>query len=88
MGNGGRNSNGGRATVASHGTQKANGGRCTVASHGPQMGNGGRATKGKKKKRSGKKNKPRRCSACVKAGRDPECYPCKGRGRPKCPHLC
>ena len=42
MGNGGRNSNGGRATVASH---------------GPQLGNGAPATKGKKKKLSGKTKK-------------------------------
>ena len=52
-----------------------------VASHGPQLANGGRTTgllAGRRK--DGKKKRPKRCLACVKAGRDPECYSCKGRG--------
>ena len=80
---------GGLARVESHGPQLANGGRATNASHGPQLGNGGRATgRPAGRRKDGKKKKPKRCLACVKAGRDPECYSCKGRGRPKCPHLC
>ena len=43
-------SDGGKATVASHGPQLANGGKqggkATVASHGPQLGNGGRSAAG------------------------------------------
>ena len=84
--------NGGLATVESHGPQMAICGRATNASHGPQLGSvgrvAGRATGrlgGHRK--DGKKKKPKRCLACVKAGRDPECYSCKGRGSPECPHL-
>jgi hypothetical protein len=62
----------------------ANGGRATVASHDPQMANGGHLG-GRRK--DGKKKKRKRCLACVKAGRDPECYSCKGRGPVPCPHL-
>ena len=83
---------GGRATVESHGPQLANGPRATVESHGPQLGNGGRVTgratgRTRGARKDGKKKKPKRCLACVKAGRDPECYSCKGRGRYECPHL-
>ena len=53
-----------------------------------RIGNGGRATgRPAGRRKDGKKKSPKRCLACVKAGRDPECYSCKGRGRPKCPHL-
>ena len=83
---------GGRATVASHGPQMANGGLATIESHGPQMANGGlvgayATGRPAGRRKDGKKKKPKRCLACVKAGRDPECYSCKGRGNPECPHL-
>jgi len=84
--------NGGRCTVESPGPQMANGGRCNVESHGPQMANGGlvggyATGRPAGRRKDGKKKKPKRCLACVKAGRDPECYSCKGRGNPECPHL-
>jgi hypothetical protein len=50
--NGGKNSNGGKASVASHGPQLANGGKATVESHGPQMANGGKIA-GRKAVKSG-----------------------------------
>jgi hypothetical protein len=85
------------ATVESHGPQMANnslaggraGGLATVASHDLQLGNGGHVTGHHKagRRKDGKKKKRKRCLACVKAGRDPECYSCKGRGPVPCPHL-
>ena len=66
----------------------------TVDSHGPQVANGPR-TRGLRtgghlggRRKDGKKKSPKRCSVCVKAGRDlSECLSCKGRGnRALCPY--